>query len=160
MSENIQSISQGTYTIGNTNELTFSAGPGIKVDQPSEGVVKIGNDETVLWSGTIKSDGNGFPTNASLSESIENFNYVRVEGYCHNGTQFPWTTTLYTNGAAIYGIGLGQWKDVTKELDMSRFKLEDSTVSAMEGTWIIPSNNWGNTVSYITKVIGINRKEV
>ena len=159
MSE-IQSIANGTYTIGNTNELTFSAGPGISIDQPSEGVVRIGNDETVLWSGTIKSDGNGFPTNASLSESIENFNYVRVEGYCHNGTQFPWTTTLYTNGAAIYGIGLGQWKDVTKELDMSRFKLEDSTVSAMEGTWIIPSNNWGNTVSYITKVIGINRKEV
>lgn len=29
MSENIQSISQGTYTIGSTNELTFSAGPGI-----------------------------------------------------------------------------------------------------------------------------------
>ena len=159
MSE-IQSIANGTYTIGNTNELTFSAGPGISIDQPSEGVVRIGNDETVLWSGTIKSDGNGFPTNASLSESIENFNYVRVEGYCHNGTQFPWTTTLYTNGAAIYGIGLGQLKDVTKELDMSRFKLEDSTVSAMEGTWIIPSNNWGNTVSYITKVIGINRKEV
>lgn len=42
MSENIQSISQGTYTIGNTNELTFSAGPGIKIDQPSEGVVRIG----------------------------------------------------------------------------------------------------------------------
>ena len=30
MSENIQSISQGTYTLGETNKLTFSAGPGIK----------------------------------------------------------------------------------------------------------------------------------
>ena len=160
MSENIQSISQGTYTIGQTSATNFIAGNGIKIDEPSAGTVRIGNDETVLWSGTIKSDGNGFPSTAALSESIENFNYVRVEGYCHNGTEFPWTTTLYTNGAAIYGIGLGQWKDVTKELDMARFKLDGSTVSAMEATWIIPSQNWGNTVSFVTKVVGVNRKEV
>ena len=160
MSENIQSISNGSFVLGQTSATNFVAGPGIKIDQPSEGVVRIGNDETVLFSGTLKSDGNGYPVSAALTESIENFNYIRVEGYCHNGTQFPWTTKLYTNGNAIYGIGLGQWRDVTKELDMSRFKLEGSIVSAMEGTWIIPSNAWGNTVSFITKVIGINRKEV
>ena len=158
MSE-IRSISEGTFVIGDTNGLTFEAGPGISVSQPSEGTVRIANDETVLWSGTIRSDGTTYPASAALSESIENFNYVRVEGYCHNGTEFPWTTTLYTNGAAIYGIGLGQWKDVTKELDMSRFKLDGSTVVAIEGTWIIPSQNWGNTVSNVTKVVGINRKE-
>lgn len=160
MSEPIRSISEGTFVIGDTNGLTFEAGPGISVSQPSEGTVRIANDETVLWSGTIISDGGDggtYPRSAALSESIENFNYVRVEGYCHNGTEFPWTTTLYTNGAAIYGIGLGQWKDVTKELDMSRFKLDGSTVSAMEGTWIIPSQNWGNTRSFVTKVVGINR---
>lgn len=53
MSENIQSISQGTYTIGQTSATNFQAGPGIKIDQPSEGVVRIGNDETVLWSGAL-----------------------------------------------------------------------------------------------------------
>lgn len=73
MSENIQSISQGTYTIGNTNELTFSAGPGIKVDSPSEGVVRIGNDETVLWSG-IQSGAYTF----QLSESLNNFEKFRI----------------------------------------------------------------------------------
>ena len=51
MSENIQSISQGTYTIGQTSATNFVAGPGIKIDEPSAGTVRIGNDETVLWSG-------------------------------------------------------------------------------------------------------------
>ena len=153
------SIYNGTFVLGDVSATTLSAGPGIKIDDSTPGVIKVSNDETVLWSGTIKSDGNGYPASAALNESIENFNYVRVEGYCHNGTQFPWTTKLYTNGNVIYGIGLGQWRDVTKELDMSRFKLEGSTVSAMEGTWIIPSQDWGNTVSFITKVVGINRKE-
>lgn len=49
MSENIQSISQGTYTIGNTNELTFSAGPGITIDQPTEGTVRIGTNNNT-WT--------------------------------------------------------------------------------------------------------------
>ena len=49
MSENIQSISQGTYTIGQTSATNFIAGPGIKIDEPSAGTVRIGNDETVLF---------------------------------------------------------------------------------------------------------------
>ena len=80
MSENIQSISQGTYTIGNTNELTFSAGPGIKIDEPSAGTVRIGTDETVLWSGSGSSD-------FSLSESIHNFEQIKVTMIMDNGTQ-------------------------------------------------------------------------
>ena len=73
MSETIQSISNGTYTIGNTNELTFSAGPGISIDSPSEGVVRIGNDETVLWSG----DKTGTGT-ITLSEGVNNFESIAV----------------------------------------------------------------------------------
>ena len=44
MSENIQSIANGSFVLGNTNELTFSAGPGISITQPSEGTVRIGTD--------------------------------------------------------------------------------------------------------------------
>ena len=73
MSENIQSISQGTFTIGNTNELTFSAGPGISIDQPSEGVVRIGNDETVLYT---SSDGTN--SDVDFSETRNNFEYIRI----------------------------------------------------------------------------------
>lgn len=75
MSENIQSISQGTYTIGNTNELTFSAGPGISIDSPSEGVVRIGADETVLW----ENPDNSTNSNISCSEPLSSFDYIRFE---------------------------------------------------------------------------------
>ncbi len=77
MSETIQSISNGTYTLGETNKLTFSAGPGITISEPSEGVVRIGNDETVLWSGAST-------TNATLSEPITGFERVKIS-FSHNG---------------------------------------------------------------------------
>lgn len=76
MSENIQSISQGTYTIGQTSATNFVAGPGIKIDQPSAGTVRIGNDETVLFENSSGTNGN---TNITLSESISNFEYVQID---------------------------------------------------------------------------------
>ena len=94
MSENIQSISQGTYTIGQTSATNFIAGTGIKIDKPSEGTVRIGNDETVLWSGSWK-PGNGTKvTNSAIavSESVSNFEYIRVvtEGIlCQTITMTP-----------------------------------------------------------------------
>lgn len=72
MSE-IQSIANGSFVLGNTNELTFSAGPGIKIDEPSAGTVRIGNDETVLWSG----DKTGTGT-ITLSEGVNNFERLAV----------------------------------------------------------------------------------
>jgi len=70
MSE-INSIANGTYVIGQTSATNFVGGTGIKVDSPSEGTVRISNDETVLWSGT--------PTSAAtMSESMRNFDYLRL----------------------------------------------------------------------------------
>lgn len=74
MSENIQSIANGTYSIGETNKLTFSAGPGIKIDEPSAGTVRIGEDRTVLFSGNASTA--NMPV--SLSESVLNFEYYEV----------------------------------------------------------------------------------
>lgn len=76
MSENIQSISQGTFTIGQTSAINFEAGPGIKISEPSSGTVRIGNDETVLWENSSGTDGN---TNIVLSETISNFKYVQID---------------------------------------------------------------------------------
>ncbi len=72
MSENIQSIANGTFTLGNTNELTFQAGPGITIDSPSAGTVRIGTDETVLWSGSTP------VSSLSFSESRTNFERLKV----------------------------------------------------------------------------------
>lgn len=80
MSENIQSISQGTYTIGQTSATNFVAGPGIKIDEPSAGTVRIGNDETVLWSGSWTPGNGAVVTNSAIeiSEPVSNFEYIRV----------------------------------------------------------------------------------
>lgn len=75
MSENIQSISQGTYTIGQTSATNFVAGPGIKIDEPSAGTVRIGNDETVLYQAPTLSG----VTACTLSESIKNFQYLGLQ---------------------------------------------------------------------------------
>ena len=79
MSE-INSIANGTYTIGQTSATNFQAGPGIKIDEPSAGTVRIGNDETVLWSGSWKPGDGTVVTNSAIevSESVSNFEYIRV----------------------------------------------------------------------------------
>ena len=160
MSENIQSISMGTYTIGNTNELTFSAGPGIKIDQPSEGVVRIGNDETVLWSGTYSgsvSDSNYI----TLSETPANFDTVEITiggGYKSRfrfaGASTTWSymqSYANTSSTTIYA---------------ARFDLSTTTVTCKAANYMQIGanqvNSWQNRDMnvgelQITKVIGINR---
>lgn len=87
MSENIQSISQGTFTIGQTSATNFQAGPGISITQPSEGTVRISNDETVLYdsSALINSD-KALGTTFQISEPVSNFERFRI-----HYTRFPWT---------------------------------------------------------------------
>ena len=95
MSE-INSIANGTFTIGQTSATSFIAGNGIKIDEPSEGTVRIGNDETVLFETTAV---NGVGT-CNLSESLKNFERIAVlgtRGYDgesdpnKNGGTGPWT---------------------------------------------------------------------
>lgn len=94
MSENIQSISQGTYTIGQTSATNFIAGTGVRIDEPSAGTVRIGDDETVLWSGSWTPGNGTVVTNSAIevSESVSNFEYIRVvtEGIlCQTITMTP-----------------------------------------------------------------------
>ena len=72
MSE-INSIANGTFTIGQTSATNFQAGPGIKIDEPSAGTVRIGTDETVLFD----SYGAG-QSAANLSESMTNFESLKI----------------------------------------------------------------------------------
>ena len=73
MSE-INSIANGTFTLGQTSATNFQAGPGIKIDSPSEGTVRIGNDETVLYSGAYSTS----ITSVTLSEEITHFEKIEV----------------------------------------------------------------------------------
>jgi hypothetical protein len=84
MSE-INSIAQGTYTLGQTSATTYQAGPGISITQPSEGTVRISNDETVLWSAA---DG-ATSGDMILSESWKNFEKISVTHACTYGGNRP-----------------------------------------------------------------------
>lgn len=172
MGENIQSISQGTYTIGQTSATNFVSGPGIKIDEPSAGTVRIGNDETVLWSGaSALSAINGSANALNLSESLFNFETVAVYARplaAHNALKvtefkpdsdtegFDFLTWFKgggtgTNGVIRFGGAFIQYSDNKLWAKSNEF-FQLSVAS--NGISMQPNQN------IITEVIGINRKEV
>ena len=163
MSENIQSISQGTYTIGQTSATNFVAGPGIKIDQPSEGVVRIGNDETVLYSGAYTSA-------FSVSEPITNFNNIRL--VCHNNrdNEYAFGSIVNTN---YFTFGTINWTDNTDNNPLQLFGGGYSSTNGVDFTYFGGYQIYfaktgptiggggpktGNYAITISQVIGYNRK--
>ena len=162
MSETIQSISQGTYTIGETNKLTFSAGPGIKIDEPSAGTVRIGNDETVLWSGDRYwwSD----TSNLQLSESVNSFEIIRIKAkddWEIQDSYFYFPSNVGTFNIVTNGIENNKlvWKS-------TKFGLSGNLVGIIQPfTFSVQSNKTidaSSGASYVMfhEIVGINRKEV
>ena len=76
MSE-INSIANGTFTIGQTSATSYVAGPGISITQPTAGTVRIANDETELYYSPTN---HNVANNAEfvMSESIWNFERVMI----------------------------------------------------------------------------------
>lgn len=166
----MNTIYDGSFVLGETNNLTFSAGPGIAITQPSEGTVRIANDETVLYSGN---------TNIStgvLNEPATNFNYLRVSfaekandaayqcgqlvadldiNECLNGNNsksacmgLTWHNVAQsTNAGARIGIFY-----LTSPTAFSSYHVEKDLPTT------IAADNIGNM--WVSKVIGYNRKEV
>ena len=178
MSENIQSISQGTYTIGQTSATNFVAGPGIKIDEPSAGTVRIGNDETVLYQAPTLSG----VTSCTLSESIKNFQYLglqptrwfnntqQIEAVGGTGPIMYWNTdTLWRNSGEASNekqfsypcpmIYEWQW------WKMGLYSANDdwTQLTHISGMWVNVLTNASEATGKhvgLYKVIGINRKEV
>lgn len=156
MSENIQSISQGTYTIGQTSATNFVAGPGIRIDEPSAGTVRIGNDETVLWSGTTTASGDVM----YLSEPFTNFERIRVKSNA-------WERIFYneiSNDQAKLDFG-NMWclSDGTHVQyvahSYSANATRDKLVWVASNTAYLPnvgSKSW-STAYQIQEIVGINR---
>ena len=154
MSENIQSISQGTYTIGQTSATNFIAGPGIKIDEPSAGTVRIGNDETVLYSGSS--------ANPTLTESINNFEKVDIV-YTYWADKYT-TRTLYGWSAnPTFTEGWYNEGGTFGGIFITRLTANDShTVIGSDSNryWNPPTGSTLNDATSnfkILKVIGINR---
>ena len=167
MSENIQSISQGTYTIGQTSATNFVAGAGIKIDEPSAGTVRIGNDETVLYSGNAELN-----STINLSESVINFDRIRLYwiGENKSTSKIDLVNEVSIQGdykrlcidSLIQRYDNGKWNYGGFELSAS-----DSSVSSykmihnyrynLTTAGIIDIDNDKSNFAYIHKVIGINR---
>lgn len=132
MSENIQSISQGTYTIGNTNELTFSAGPGIKIDQPSEGVVRIGNEIA-----DISNDGATYC-------GLVNGNKCFEKLYEFSGTVgTSWTTLNFTINEKIGTNNVSNiW--INPENSYIRYMNTDPSIIRLPTTYMLGNNRFGS----------------
>lgn len=159
MSETIQSISQGTYTIGETSATNFIAGPGITIDQPSAGTVRIGNDETVLFETTARTSA------ATLSEPFSAFESIKI---VHN-TQVEEVHNPVITDALRYWHFYGTPSQGVYKIAMVNCSLPDYThitnVSSRTLFYPVTGTATAYTVSLndtyalntIVKVIGINR---
>ena len=169
MSE-INSIAQGTYTLGQTSATTYQAGPGISITQPSEGTVRISNDETVLYSGETNI------STGTLSEPATNFNYLRVSfaekagGAAYPGGQLvsdlDINECLAGNNISSACAGLSYHElgtNVALGLRVGIFYLTSPTSFSSyhvekQANSTAAANSIGNM--FVTKVIGYGRKEV
>lgn len=163
MSE-IRSISTGSYTIGQTSGINFEAGTGIKITEPSEGTVRIGNDETVLWSGNI-----GVNSSATLSEPYTNFERIRIAGICGASEACNEGYTDLILGSTIHELSLRTvTMNSTAETDGS-YNIIEFMPCLFSGNQVTTKNGrylgyWGAKWQYqlnnnfsLRKVIGINR---
>ena len=162
MSE-INSIANGTFTIGQSSALTFEAGPGITIDSPSAGTVRIGNDETVLWSGTRTNE-------ATLSESAYNFEFIRIE-FDENSVSAP-NPVITTIPSPVMTTGL-MYGMANAFLAFLYITLTNNTALKIVSTKSVKFGSFTSTavnlsaelnvdqiMNSIVKVVGINRKEV
>ena len=90
----MNTIYDGTYVIGQTSATNFQAGPGIAITQPSEGTVRIANDETVLFSGERYLSATGA---FALSENPYNFEEIQIWGKAHDTHKTTLGTVLRPN---------------------------------------------------------------
>ena len=167
MSENIQSISQGTFTIGSTSATNFIAGPGIKIDEPSAGTVRIGNDETVLYDNPTK---NNVATTAEfvMNESIWNFHRAFIEFDNMEFTEQPLNMEIdldiSTTGTSYYTPMRNGSTFPTLNIPYANFYINSAGNIKYTDRGLL-YGSWGNTHTTVEdyrgyrvrKVIGINR---
>lgn len=164
----MNTIYDGTFTIGQTSATNFVAGPGIKIDEPSAGTVRIDTDETVLYSGTRGVSG-------TLLDNP--FNYDRIRFYLDLGHQnetpgrsdpsfeYPMRGTTANNRINLfYAKGNDNaWFSIlqlnitptsfsavrSKSINMNSYTSTTNTFTA--------SNNSTEDLQAVVKIVGINR---
>ena len=162
-------IYNGTFILGSTSATTLSAGLGIKLDTSVPGIIGISNDETVLYSG------NTSITTGSLSEPATNFNYLRVSFYEEaSGAAYPGGQLVadldinecllgHNYNSSCAGMSFHQLgQNVALGLRVGMFYLTSPTTFSSyhvekQLNSTAAASNIGNM--FVTKVIGVNRKQ-
>ena len=147
MSEPIQSIANGTYMIGETTQTELQAGPGISITKPSEGTVRIANDETVLWENS-----SGSTSSVALSESPYNFRFVDIYAGIRgsNATTGPSVYRLSPIiNSSLYCITVGYVYNNNPFDAVIKLTLSSTSISSQA------NNNGAALLTF--KVVGINR---
>lgn len=155
----MNTIYDGTFVLGNTSATTYQAGPGISITQPSEGTVRISNDETVLFSSSAGTSA------VTLNESFENFESIKL---VHN-TQVEEFWKPKSGDGVRYWHHYGTMAQGVYKIAMVHLAFTDAThitnTSAkslnfsLTGTSFTASVYVNDTyaLNTIRKVIGINR---
>lgn len=164
MSEQIQSIANGTYMIGETSDLNFEAGQGISITQPSEGTVRIASDETVLFTS------DSAVTSFSTSEPIENFEYLKIIVEVANGIKAISNVVVSNIFSSYLSIAYLGPQSTGNSTDFFMWRINYSrsgnTYTINNGYYCGWNQNSitsgaANTTTrgLVYKVVGINRKE-
>lgn len=160
----MNTIYDNTFVLGQTSATNFVAGPGIKIDEPSAGTVRIGNDETVLFERSASSGLSG-----SLAEPCLNFDLIKVHfrnlnhgddvRFFHPVDTPPhpvWFNPMRGNNALS--------QDYVKVIFYDTYWSATNAKSleySINGTGTPTiTNNKNEAWGYLYKVVGINRKEV
>ena len=175
-------IFDGTFVLGNVSATTLSAGEGIKITTDEPGVIKVSNDETVLWSGTAHP--NGLTAVAQLSEPITAFNEYEI--HCSFESMYPYKVNKFSmpsewnsnqpntdikyggiceavswkpseNNAIMHAyISIGFGSNFTDLYVLSGCNVD---VGKAAGSTATRNNVYGSGLYYVTKIVGLNRKQ-
>ena len=158
----MNTIYDGSFVLGQTSATNLIAGPGIKIDEPSAGTVRIGNDETVLWSGNSFVSAGPF----TLSENFYNFAGIKIFVVRGSDVRLPLANEFEITSSAKKDVCLyNMFDDGTYLL----YDCAGASLSANQlkiNSWVRKSfgsnsfTTYTNTPLTITKIVGINRKEV
>lgn len=146
-------IYNGSFVLGNTSASTLSAGPGIKLDTSVPGVIGIGTDETVLWSGDV-SPVNG-TSSGVFSEPMTNFERIRMT-WRNNDLQSvkcvecPTSPLNYIGDVNPNGPW---WKGIKVSVNSTGF----DGITCYEITCGTPTNATSNNYYHVLGFVGINR---
>lgn len=155
----MNTIYDNTFVLGQTSATNFVAGPGIKIDEPSAGTVRIGNDETVLYTG------NTAVTAFTVSEPLTNFTEVAfyvAPNYETTVSKIVLPMVGY-NTSHIALTYHSVWNGFKGGIQIST-EYNNTGMSAFQlisGAWFGWANDAAKTGTYndayIHKIIGINR---